>query len=97
MASFNVSILLKHHHKLMILNSSLDQKVKARTEQLRELNAKLEHQVNIDALTGAFNRRALNDQIQQQFLYCQQHPHSTLIFAMLDVDYFKTTMTIMGT
>ncbi|MBO3661485.1 GGDEF domain-containing protein, partial [Acinetobacter variabilis] len=75
--------------KLMILNSSLDQKVKARTEQLRELNAKLEHQVNIDALTGAFNRRALNDQIQQQFLYCQQHPHSTLIFAMLDVDYFK--------
>ncbi len=71
------------------LNNSLDQKVKARTEQLRELNAKLEHQVNIDALTGAFNRRALNDQIQQQFLYCQQHPHSTLIFAMLDVDYFK--------
>ncbi|WP_312331481.1 sensor domain-containing diguanylate cyclase [Acinetobacter variabilis] len=77
------------NNKLMILNSSLDQKVKARTEQLRELNAKLEHQVNIDALTGAFNRRALNDQIQQQFLYCQQHPHSTLIFAMLDVDYFK--------
>lgn len=56
------------NNKLMILNSSLDQKVKARTEQLRELNAKLEHQVNIDALTGAFNRRALNDQIQQQFI-----------------------------
>ena len=74
---------------LQELNSSLDQKVKARTQQLHELNAMLEHQINIDALTGAFNRRALNTEIQQQFLHCQQHLQSTLVFAMLDVDYFK--------
>ena len=52
---------------LIALNNSLDQKVKERTQQLHELNAKLEQQMNTDALTGAFNRRALNHEIQQQF------------------------------
>lgn len=74
---------------LIELNSSLDQKVKERTQQLHQLNAKLEHQMKIDALTGAFNRRALNSEIQQKFLQSQQHSHATLLFAMLDVDYFK--------
>ena len=74
---------------LIALNNSLDQKVKERTQQLREVNAKLEQQMNIDALTGAFNRRALNHEIQQQFIQTQQQPQHTLIFAMLDVDFFK--------
>lgn len=74
---------------LIELNSSLDQKVKERTTQLNELNVKLEHQMNIDALTGAFNRRALNYEIQKQFLRTRQQSQHTLIFAMLDVDYFK--------
>ncbi|WP_374574312.1 diguanylate cyclase domain-containing protein [Acinetobacter sp.] len=77
------------NNTLMELNSLLDQKVKARTEQLHELNAKLEHQVKIDALTGAYNRRALNDEIQQRFSETLRQHHGTLIFAMLDVDYFK--------
>ncbi len=64
---------------LIALNNSLDQKVKERTQQLREVNAKLEQQMNIDALTGAFNRRALNHEIQQQFLQTQQQPQHTLI------------------
>ncbi|MFV5509465.1 diguanylate cyclase domain-containing protein [Acinetobacter sp. 197] len=74
---------------LIALNNSLDQKVKERTQQLHELNAKLEQQMNTDALTGAFNRRALNHEIQQQFLQTRQQPQHTLVFAMLDVDYFK--------
>ncbi|MGE8538654.1 MAG: diguanylate cyclase [Acinetobacter sp.] len=74
---------------LIELNSSLDQKVKDRTRQLHELNAKLEHQMKIDALTGAFNRHALNIEIQQRFSKSRQHSYSTLVFAMLDVDYFK--------
>ena len=43
----------------------------------------------IDALTGAFNRRALNIEIQRLFTLTQNHTNSTLTFAMLDVDYFK--------
>ncbi|CAM4078229.1 GGDEF domain-containing protein [Acinetobacter pragensis] len=77
------------NNNLMELNRLLDQKVKSRTEQLHELNAKLEHQVKVDALTGAYNRRALNDEIQERFSETKHQQHGTLIFAMLDVDYFK--------
>lgn len=75
--------------RLRELNSSLDQKVKSRTEELHNLNAKLELQVKTDALTGAFNRYALNHEIQQLFDQTPTYSDKTLIFAMLDVDYFK--------
>lgn len=77
------------NNNLMELNRLLDQKVQSRTEQLHALNAKLEHQVQTDALTGAYNRRALNAEIQVRFLETQRQHQGTLIFAMLDVDYFK--------
>lgn len=77
------------NYNLLELNQSLDRKVKERTEQLNELNQKLEQQVNIDALTGAFNRRALNIEIQKHFDQIQRTSYGTLTFAMLDVDYFK--------
>lgn len=77
------------NNNLMELNRLLDQKVKSRTEQLHELNAKLEHQVKVDALTGAYNRRALNDEIQERFAETKRQRLGTLAFAMLDVDYFK--------
>jgi diguanylate cyclase (GGDEF)-like protein len=63
--------------------------VKERTVQLSELNEKLELQAQIDALTGAFNRRALNTEIQRQFNETSQQHNAVLAFAMLDVDYFK--------
>lgn len=77
------------NNKLMALNSSLDQKVRERTEQLHELNTKLQYQIKVDALTGAYNRRALNEEIQHLFNETIQHPEQTLSFAMIDVDYFK--------
>ncbi|MEZ2903118.1 diguanylate cyclase domain-containing protein [Acinetobacter terrestris] len=77
------------NNNLLELNSSLDQKVQERTLQLHQLNEQLEHQIQIDALTGAFNRRALNDEIQRLFTLTKNHSNSTLAFAMLDVDYFK--------
>lgn len=48
------------NNNLLELNSSLDQKVQERTLQLHQLNEQLELQIQVDALTGAFNRRALN-------------------------------------
>lgn len=77
------------NNNLLELNRLLDQKVKSRTEQLHELNAKLEHQVRTDALTGAYNRRALNAEIQERFSETIRQEQGTLIFVMLDVDYFK--------
>lgn len=76
------------NHKLLQLNKSLDNKVLERTETVNELNRKLELQVRTDALTGSFNRHALNHEIQKR--YEQAHlQHHTLSFIMIDVDYFK--------
>lgn len=77
------------NHNLFELNRSLDQKVQERTSQLHQLNEQLERQIQIDALTGAFNRRALNAEIQRLFTLTKNHSTSALAFAMLDVDYFK--------
>lgn len=67
-----------------------------RTSQLHDLNEKLEYQIQIDALTGAYNRRALNQEIQQRFIETQQNSHATLVFAMMDVDYFKNYNDFYG-
>ena len=60
-----------------------------RTEQLSLLNEKLEIQIKTDALTGAYNRRALNEEIQRLYFETLQSKRHILVFAMLDVDYFK--------
>lgn len=75
--------------QLVELNNSLDLKVKQRTAELHQLNEKLVWQNKIDALTGAFNRRALNEEIKNSFEQTQQKAQSSLLFAMLDVDFFK--------
>lgn len=77
------------NNNLIELNDSLDLKVQQRTSQLNDLNEKLEYQIQIDALTGAYNRRALNAEIQRRFIETKQNSHATLAFAMMDVDYFK--------
>lgn len=77
------------NNSLLDLNTSLDHKVKERTSQLSLLNKKLEYQIQIDTLTGAFNRRALNAEIQKLFTLTQKNTSHTLAFAMLDVDFFK--------
>lgn len=45
-------------------------------------------QARIDALTGAYNRYALNIEIQQRFKQAIE-VESSLVFYMIDVDYFK--------
>lgn len=76
------------NHKLLQLNKSLDNKVLERTETVNKLNQKLEMQVRTDALTGSFNRHALNLEIQKRYEQARLQ-HHTLSFFMIDVDYFK--------
>ena len=77
------------NQKLIHLNNSLDLKVQERTEQLSLLNEKLEIQIKTDALTGAYNRRALNEEIQRLYFETLQNKRHIVVLAMLDVDYFK--------
>ncbi|WP_347456049.1 GGDEF domain-containing protein [Acinetobacter sp. ANC 7454] len=83
--SINTEVL---NQKLIRWNKELDQKVQERTRDISLLNQKLAEQVRLDSLTGAYNRFALNEQIQQQYEQAGATQRS-LAFFMIDVDYFK--------
>lgn len=83
--SYKTELLNK---KLLQWNKTLDKKVQERTQAITQLNEQLAHQVRTDALTGAYNRYALNIEIQQRFEQAIQ-AESSLGFYMIDVDYFK--------
>ena len=80
--------VILYNQKLIKLNKTLDQKVIERTQTVVDLNQKLQLQVQLDALTGAFNRYALNTEIQKRFDFAIRE-NRKLAFFMLDVDYFK--------
>ncbi|RUO63892.1 diguanylate cyclase (GGDEF) domain-containing protein [Pseudidiomarina planktonica] len=76
-------------------NEQLEEKVAERTfeleiamRELQEANAELEQKSSEDALTGIYNRRFLNRQLETEFRrsYRQQ---SSLSMVMLDIDHFK--------
>ena len=77
------------NQQLIHLKNSLHLKVQEHTEQLSLLNEKLEIQIITDALTEAYNRRALSEEIQRLYFATLQDKRHILVFAMLDVDYFK--------
>ena len=73
---------------LMDANTTLEQKVQERTQELKTANIELEKLARHDALTGLYNRRALTDYLD--YLYAQfTRSHVGYAVLLLDVDYFK--------
>ena len=83
------------NRKLIALNRDLDAKVLERTATVLQLNAQLEQQVRTDALTGAFNRHALNIEIQKRYQHALDSAQS-LTFMMIDLDFFKNYNDMYG-
>ncbi|URN94365.1 MAG: diguanylate cyclase [Candidatus Pristimantibacillus lignocellulolyticus] len=76
------------NESLIQLNTTLDEKVNLRTEQLTKANELLEKQALIDGLTGVYNRHRFNEYIRQAFQ--QSHEEgSSLSIIMFDLDEFK--------
>jgi len=73
---------------LIQLNTTLDEKVNLRTEQLTKMNELLEKQALIDGLTGVYNRHRFNEYIRQAFQQSLEEG-SSLSIIMLDLDEFK--------
>ena len=61
--------LLTQKHQLMDANTTLEQKVQERTQELKTANIELEKLARHDALTGLYNRGALTDYLD--YLYAQ--------------------------
>lgn len=66
----------------------LEKRVAQRTDELQELNSKLETLSLTDALTGIANRRHFDEVLQQEW-HRAQRTGEPLALAILDVDWFK--------
>ncbi|MDX1536323.1 GGDEF domain-containing protein [Arsukibacterium sp.] len=67
-------------------------KVRQANRRLKEANKKLEYQTLRDPLTGLFNRRALQEQMQRRANYGRRQSDSGAPangFLLLDIDFFK--------
>lgn len=76
------------NHQLNEANKTLDEKVHQRTQLLHEANLQLSYIASYDSLTGIFNRRSFEHELQAQFDDAQMH-HGQLSFIMIDIDQFK--------
>ena len=73
---------------LKSLNEELEDKIQTRTSELHELNSELTKLTNIDALTGAYNRRYFYS-ISKELLALAKREKKSLSLAMIDIDNFK--------
>ncbi len=76
------------HERIVRLNSELERRVAARTEQLRELAAR-------DPLTGVYNRRHFAEMLERSFSEAQRYNHDVSCI-MLDADDFKAVNDQFG-
>ena len=76
-------------------NEALDKKVKERTEDLEQLNSKLQEETITDALTRVRNRRYFD----QRFFSLYQdafRQHTSLALLLMDIDHFKKFNDVHG-
>lgn len=84
-----LALALRHSiSQLQSANEAMEQQVRERTQQLRQANAELEHLVRSDPLTGLFNRRGFEFQLDFAMALARRsgRPLSVLV---IDVDHFK--------
>lgn len=80
--------LLHHQHALEEANTTLEERVRERTDELQRANAELVILARKDALTGLFNRRAAEDRMQEESVRNRRNKRVTSL-VMVDIDYFK--------
>ena len=76
-------------------NVKLDQEVKERTKELKEVNEKLKVLANTDSLTG-INNRGYFMKLAKQYFNVAKRNKTTLQVLSLDLDYFKTINDTYG-
>jgi diguanylate cyclase (GGDEF)-like protein len=93
----------RHAEALQALNAELEQRVQARTRELRreiavreQVEAQLKHQVMHDPLTGLPNRLYLRDRLERALSNLQRNPEQVFALLYLDVDRFKLFNDSLG-
>ena len=88
---------------LRLLNAELEERVQARTVELRreiavreQMEAQLKHQVMHDPLTGLPNRLYLHDRLERALAQLHRNPRHAFALLYLDVDRFKLFNDSLG-
>jgi diguanylate cyclase (GGDEF)-like protein len=74
---------------------NLERAVTERTRELQEANARLERLAVTDGLTGVFNHRRFQEQLQSELIRSERHKRPMGVL-MVDVDFFKKVNDAMG-
>jgi diguanylate cyclase (GGDEF)-like protein len=80
--------LIRQNEELRQMNAELEDIVAARTEELVEKNRMLEVLSVTDKLTGLYNRRKLDEVLEEELVRAQRYQVDVSII-MLDIDHFK--------
>jgi diguanylate cyclase (GGDEF)-like protein len=80
--------LEQKHRQILALNADLEERVRMRTRQLRELAAR-------EPLTGLYNRRHFNEVLTRRFSEAERYD-ADLSCLMLDLDDFKSVNDRFG-
>jgi two-component system, cell cycle response regulator len=86
---------LKARLRSMLRIKRLQEALEERERELLEVNERLRHMSQTDALTGLDNRRHLNDRLEEMFQHAQRlaEPFSCV---MCDLDHFKSVNDTHG-
>ncbi|MDI1251673.1 diguanylate cyclase [Thermomonas sp.] len=87
--------LIKQNEKLRQMNADLESLVAARTQELVEKNQQLEILSVTDKLTGLFNRRKLDEEMEEELARSRRYAVDLAII-MVDIDHFKRVNDTYG-
>jgi diguanylate cyclase (GGDEF)-like protein len=80
--------LIRQNEELRRLNAELESIVAERTRELLEKNRELEVLSVTDRLTGLFNRRKLDEVLDEELIRCRRYNVEFAVIIM-DIDHFK--------
>ena len=80
--------LIRQNEQLRRLNAELESIVAERTRELVEKNRELEVLSVTDRLTGLFNRRKLDEVLEEELIRCRRYAQEFAVIIM-DIDHFK--------
>ena len=88
-------VLGRSEKELQGLNERLEQRVRGRTRELEEVNARLHYSAFHDALTGLANRALFSDRLTHALARSKRYEAGFAVL-YLDFDHFKTVNDTLG-